>query len=306
MNINFNQKLKNIAQELESEGHVFIDGITYRKLLISHGAQITDLEVLESGLIHNEVEQDTEPNMHFRQVAFHRVLIDDRTKALTQANHPAITQISEKEIASDKGAKVFFKRHGTRQWNLPPKKYSESSVAKAIGKINSKIVPNNHHKQDNLNNASNVTINDQILIRINKVIDLAEPTPEGIHQDGTEISSISLIQRCNVSHGGESRIWNLSQPTGNYSSNEFGKLCKGQKISTPKGFDWKNCLMDRALLNKWDTIILNDRKVKHEARDFFNNTNEPCYRDVLVNFIRKPLLDGSDKMEYNNETLTIY
>ena len=33
--------------------------------------------------------------------------------------------------------------------------------------------------------------------------------------------------------------------------------------------------------------------VKHEARAF--DGSRPCSRDVIVNFIRKPLADGSDK-----------
>ena len=33
--------------------------------------------------------------------------------------------------------------------------------------------------------------------------------------------------------------------------------------------------------------------VKHEARAF--DGSRPCSRDVIVNFIRKPLVDGSDK-----------
>ena len=41
--------------------------------------------------------------------------------------------------------------------------------------------------------------------------------------------------------------------------------------------------------------MFNDRKVKHEVRRFFRNEDEElCYRDVIVNFVRKPLSDGSD------------
>jgi hypothetical protein len=43
---------------------------------------------------------------------------------------------------------------------------------------------------------SNATINDQILIRFNKDvtnISAQEPTPEGVHQDGTELSSVTVV-----------------------------------------------------------------------------------------------------------------
>eukprot|EP00956_Cyclotella_meneghiniana_P039387 scaffold170964_cov126-Cyclotella_meneghiniana.AAC.2 len=69
-----------------------------------------------------------------------------------------------------------------------------------------------------INTGSNITIDDQILIRVEK--NASEPTPEGIHQDATEISSVTLIGRKNVARdrGCESRIWKLDQPTGNYDS----------------------------------------------------------------------------------------
>lgn len=150
-----------------------------------------------------------------------------------------------------------------------------------------------------MNTNSNFTINDQLLIRINKDADIAEPTPEGIHQDGTEISSVTLIHRENVKavSGGESRIWSLDQPTGNYDSVEFGKVLPSPTLNDSADFSWDNCLFDKALESPWETIIFNDRKVKHEVRSFLRDkgSKAPCYRDVIVNFVRKPLSDGSDK-----------
>ena len=54
-----------------------------------------------------------------------------------------------------------------------------------------------HADQPNLKQDSSTVINDQILIKITKKSDSEEsPTPEGVHQqDGTEVSSITMIER---------------------------------------------------------------------------------------------------------------
>ena len=53
----------------------------------------------------------------------------------------------------------------------------------------------------------------------------------------------------------------------------------------------------KALESPWESIFFNDRKVKHEARPFLreHGTKGPSQRDVIVNFVRKPLLDGADE-----------
>jgi hypothetical protein len=305
--------ISRIKADLEKNGYVMIPGGNYRALLLYFGATSNDLDMLTSGCIHEQVEKDREPNMFFRQVAFHRTILQDDSVSL--ANCEAVTQICKEEICNDEGAKVYFERSGTRKWSVPPKDYVDSTVSMAIARINDFLQPDVHHHQSNVNVDSPVTINDQVLIRVNKGIsgivkdidhdfDLAEPTPEGIHQDGTEMSSVTLINRCNVDKtvGSESRIWKLEQPTGNYDSSKFGVLDEADKtdpkiqIPDDNGFDWNNCLLDTALDAHFDTIIFNDRDVKHEVRSFFQekDTTGPCYRDVIVNFVRKPLSDGSD------------
>lgn len=47
----------------------------------------------------------------------------------------------------------------------------------------------------------------------------------------------------------------------------------------------------------WRVYTFNDRKVKHEVHAFFPEDRSNVSRhDVIVNFMRKPLVDGSDKM----------
>ena len=345
-------RLKEIKAQIESKGFVLIPGNVYKDLLVEFGATHKDLDRIESGSIHAAVERDREASMSFRQIAFHRMILEEQKKlapmnksppnhpsqwgspendALVQiddfspelitnnqpaviqtsdqdvtqnstiypANCEAVTQISKDEISSDSGAKVYFERSATRTWNLPPFDYAESTIPMAIARLNEYFTPTHHHYQSNVSTNSNITINDQLLIRINKDADISEPTPEGIHQDGTEISSVTLIHKENVKagNGGESRIWTLDQPTGNYDSVEFGKLLPSPTLDVSADFSWDNCLFDKALDSPWETILFNDRKVKHEVRSFLRDKGgkAPCYRDVIVNFVRKPLSDGSDK-----------
>ena len=104
---------------------------------------------------------------------------------------------------------------------------------------------------------------------------------------------MTLLNRKNVAGGGESRIWTLDQPTGNYHSECFGVL--NESKDQPKDFFWDNSILNQALTTPWETILFNDRKVKHEARAFVKGRESiPCSRDVLVNFVRKPLANGID------------
>ena len=86
----------------------------------------------------------------------------------------------------------------------------------------------------------------------------------------------------------------ITKAMGNYDSPRFGELSKESKYRD--GFSWENCLFDKALESPWETIYFNDRMVKHEVRPFHREAGRsgPCHRDVIVNFVRKPLSDGSD------------
>ena len=123
--------------------------------------------------------------------------------------------------------------------------------------------------------------------------DVYSPTPEGIHQDNTEISSVTLINRFDVTHGGETRLWSNDTPAGNYTEDEFHQM--GDKVRKQTQ-DFKNLfyffcilklILDYPLQHQWESVFFNDRVLKHEARAFHGGNI--ATRDVLVNFIRKPL-----------------
>jgi len=52
------------------------------------------------------------------------------------------------------------------------------------------------------------------------------------------------------------------------------------------------------LSDTWDTLIFNDRKVKHEVRPFVGSAG--AYRDVIVNDLKKPYSNGLDTMMDDN------
>ena len=308
--------LLELKMTLESNGFIHVPGKLYRSILLHYGALEGDLESASRGEFHDIVGRDTEDAMSFRQIAFHRMLWNQNTpsSSIFAANQASVTQISKDEICSEKGANVYFERSGTRTWNLPPQSFAASSIPRAIARFNAFMEPSAHHFQSNLNTDDDITINDIILIRVNKFgsqhpriltdpgVVQAEPTPEGIHQDGTEISSVTMIQ-CHNTSGCDSRLWKLNQPTGNYHSSQYGEL-DGE--STDDSFSWDNCLLNKSLSDPWETIVFNDRIVKHEARKFLplidDEEHNICHRDVIVNFVRKPLLDGSDGLDENSES----
>ena len=100
---------------------------------------------------------------------------------------------------------------------MPPNRYKRSSVSRALARINLFLSPERHHPQENLNTDHEIVIDDQILIRTTRKSeedDIYSPTPEGIHQDSTEMSSVIMVGRYNITHGGQSRLWTLDAPKG--------------------------------------------------------------------------------------------
>ena len=84
---------------------------------------------------------------------------------------------------------------------MTPDVYQSSSVPFAMAAINMILLPDQYHPQEGLDTGHSVTIDDQALIRITRDSsqdDSYSPTPEGIHQDNTELSSVTLIGRYNV------------------------------------------------------------------------------------------------------------
>jgi len=314
-----------LKHEMEDKGFVLVDAPLYKKLLLFYGAKKVDMDLLESGTIHAKVARDPIPVMEHRQIAFHRMLIEhnddhdlDTRKSLAYPEVPCIPgspcfnsktaptrtrgvlQLQAKEIASsaNEGSKLNFKRSGTRRWCLPPKEYAaESSVPQAMAALNSCFNPEKHQPQGNLSHEHKDTINDQVLVRIHRMPgtdDDFSPTPEGIHQDNTELTSVTMIGLHGVKTGGESRLWSLDTPTGNYAEDYFQAI-KDTLVD--------NLLLDHTLRDPWETLLFNDRMVKHEARAF--DGKRPCHRDVIVSFVRKPLKDGTDLKIVNNTIVPI-
>ena len=57
---------------LEKEGFVHIKGDVMRTLILGFGGQRKDLELLESGIIHENLPADQQPIMRHRLTATHR------------------------------------------------------------------------------------------------------------------------------------------------------------------------------------------------------------------------------------------
>ena len=79
-----------------------------------------------------------------------------------------------------------------------------------------------------------------------------EPGPEGVHQDAAHLTAVVLMARENVAAGtGGNRVWALEQPAGK-----------------PRDADLANAsrlLASTVLTERFDTLLVMDRLVKHEA-----------------------------------------
>ena len=173
--------------------------------------------------------------------------------------------------------KFIFEKIGVHR-KLAPDMFARNSVSLAMARLNMILAPEVHQPQDNINIDNEITIDDQILIRTSRhpeEEDYISPTPEGRHQDNTEISSVTMIGRYNVTGGGETRLWDITAPTGNYDEEEFSRGEMDDKL-----------ILDHSLTEPWETVYFSDRKFKHEARAVTGEGPGPSVRDVIVNFIR--------------------
>ena len=162
---------------------------------------------------------------------------------------------------------------------MAPLQYARSSVSLAMARLNMILSPELHQPQDNLNIHSEITIDDQNLIRTSRHPgsgDVVSPTPEGRHQDNTEISGVTLIGRYNVTGGGETRLWDITAPRGNYDEAAFRRGEMNDKL-----------ILDHTLTQPWETVYFSDRRLKHEARAVTGKGTGPWVRDVIVNFVRQ-------------------
>lgn len=102
-----------------------------------------------------------------------------------------------------------------------------------------------------------------------------EPSPEGVHQDSAELTAIILVERRNVAPpSGGNRVWSLEQPCGKASAADAAS---------------SRLLASLTLLERFDTLLVLDRAVKHEGRPLAPGPDEhaEAVRDVLTFEVRR-------------------
>ena len=76
--------------------------------------------------------------------------------------------------------------------------------------------------------------------------------PEGVHQDAAHLTAVVLMARENVADGtGGNRVWALEQPAGKPSEADIANASR--------------LLATTVLTARFDTLLVMDRLVKHEA-----------------------------------------
>ena len=264
--------------------YALVSGPVMKSLLLSHGAKEEEMKMLESGVVHQQLLPDQQ--MIQRRNGAVRWFINTVTGRLTQANTHVLLQTPDNEIVSED-----IRRAGNRYFAMAPTIYQQGSVSPAFARIFNCLQPEDHLPQENLNTDHVVSVQDQFLHSVKMTENMDEsfgPSPEGIHQDNSELVSVTMIGRYNITSGGESRLWKMSAPTGPYLEEEF-----------ESGAMAKHLIFSKALTDPWQTLIFNDRKLKHEARAF--DGPRPCVRNIILNMIRKPLKGGKFGFDHKLE-----
>jgi hypothetical protein len=111
-----------------------------------------------------------------------------------------------------------------------------------------------------------------------------DPSPEGVHQDSANLTIVMMWDRRNVAHGsGGNRVWSLEQPCGKPSVADLTS---------------KRLLASAFLIDRFDTLIVLDREVKHEGTPITPaDGGTLAVRDVLTFEVREtaPLVEGSSR-----------
>lgn len=102
-----------------------------------------------------------------------------------------------------------------------------------------------------------------------------EPGPEGVHQDSAELTAVVMVHRRNVAAGSAgNRVWSLEQPAGK---------------PRPGDASGRTLLGALTLADRFDTLLVLDREVKHEALPIAPaDPTAPAVRDVLTFEVRRP------------------
>jgi hypothetical protein len=155
-----------------------------------------------------------------------------------------------------KGDNSFFQRKSINQLNGGNIRYFEAVeksfcshiLLEKIIKYVLDIIP--------VSNYNSIKINTHLFrVECSNQEKMSSPTPEGIHQDGHDFISQHLISRNNI-FGGISGIYQLTndQP-----------------------------IMHKQLCKSFDTIILDDRVVRHDVSPIFPKLDKQLgYRDMLI------------------------
>jgi len=121
------------------------------------------------------------------------------------------------------------------------------------------------------------------------------PTPEGVHQDGASVVIVTYINSKNLApRAGESRVYSKDQAGGPLSRTTS---VEARQITR---------LAERNLVTPFETILLNDREVKHDNKPLeLFDPSQSGFRDVHVIWARDYQeeykdLDEEGKPNYGN------
>jgi len=246
-----------------------IDGFVMEDLLTEFGATQEDMKVFPSFWDKDKLGDD--PTYDFRKTT------------QTRWNHTEgfknIDRLCRAPFKQNYGENATL--HDLER-NFPeaPSEFLDSTVTKAFQRIMRVFLKNQSSKSgrdQTKGGLGYISGCHAFRIQTSNTGAVESPTPEGIHQDGAFIVMITYINSQNLGrHACQSRVYSMEQPAGPLDE-------AGEEEARAK-----TRLQECNLRTPFETLVLNDREVKHDnlpiKRD---DENKDAFRDVLVIWARE-------------------
>jgi len=241
---------------MNNKGYCFIKG----------DEMIKDIEYYANDFInykpwYSRLGNDT--NLNFRKRGYSRFAIE--------YNESRLIKLESKIFAIPSNENLLLKNKGRKFDEIEDDFIHHKLIHLLIWRLFDSLPINNNDRENNIWHVGLHAI--RIISKYNEIEGL--PTPEGIHQDGAQYVAIIFINKNNVNP--------TSAKNGIYNLNAI-KGPSNQLTSSEHDYNNNECkLFECILSNTFDTILINDRMVTHDATPIIpNNINEIATRDMLI------------------------
>jgi len=277
--------LRAMKDKLYSTGFVFVDQSSSIEMLGSLGASEQDLKEMRS-----IYETELRPDRYYPSADTGRVMREVAMARTALVKHEVTGECELKQLprrgfsvaAADQPIGEWADKE--RKWRTIDEIVNKHNGFRAVQTLISEMVDLTEEPATSSKKNSDLRVLEQFAIR---TLPPGEPSPEGVHQDGNELTLVMLLGRSNCRNdSGYTNVFSLEAPTGAYDRDDPQEKRRLDKY-----------LLDSFVMSKpFEFNIMLDRRAKHEATPGKPLApGVPCSRDVLINFLRAPLVSGEDR-----------